>query len=181
MVGPLVACPGSAGGPSAPVARAAFASAAGRRPGLCSAPERGPALRDLHRERRLAGPGRDRVQSDPSCCHHHRASVGEGDHGHNPPQTHHDPSEDRTISPATHLAPAPRLAMGNSLDSPARQGPQPTSRDPILTTQPATAAPAELTWTTLTQRSAPQPRAHVVNKRLTSPARSSPDHRWIEA
>jgi len=138
-----------------------------------------PALRDLHRERRLAGPGRNRVQSDPSRCHHHRASVGEGDHGHNPPQTHHDPSEDRIISPATHLAPAPRLAMGNSLDSPARQGPQPTSRDPILTTQPATATPATLTWTTLTQRSAPQPRAHVVNKRLTSPARSSPDHRTL--
>jgi len=53
-----------------------------------------PALRRVHRQRRLARPGRHRVQPDPSRRECRRPITGQSDHRHHPPQADHRPRPD---------------------------------------------------------------------------------------
>jgi len=56
-----------------------------------------PALRGVHRQRRLARAGRDRVQPDPRVRHAGRPRTGEGNHRDDPPQIDHRPRTDRVL------------------------------------------------------------------------------------
>ena len=100
-----------------------------------------PSLGEVHRQRRLAGAGRHRVQPHPHRRHHHRPRYGEGDHRHHPPQADHRPGPGGDLSPADHLAPANRLALGNRVDPSVRPRLRTTSNGHFLTTQPSTARP----------------------------------------
>ena len=51
-----------------------------------------PALGKVHRQRRLAGPGRHRVQPHPRRGHDQRRRAGQGDHRHHPPQADRVPA-----------------------------------------------------------------------------------------
>ena len=56
------------------------------------------------------------VQPHPHRANHQRHRPGQGDHRHQPPQTHRRPSPGRVFSPADHPPPADRLAVGNRMD-----------------------------------------------------------------
>ena len=70
----------------------------------------------VHRERRLAGARRHRVQPHPSRREPDRPTVGKGHHRHDPSQTDHRAGTGRDLSTPDHPAPAPCLALGERLD-----------------------------------------------------------------
>jgi hypothetical protein len=89
---------------------------------------RPPPVRDLHRERRLAGPGRHRIQPHPDRRDYCRSGPRLRDNCHDPPETDQHPREDRVLRTPNHPAPTQRMALGNSLDEALRPRPLTTTK-----------------------------------------------------
>lgn len=70
-----------------------------------------PAVREVHRERSVAGARRDGVQPHPRRRHPRRTRPRTRDYRHDPPQAHRRPSSDRVLSPMRDHASTNRLAI----------------------------------------------------------------------
>ena len=83
-----------------------------------------PALRGVHRERRLAGARRDRVQPHPCRRHPRRpdTGIGPGPRHHSDRASHADPDSvpDRDLRTTADPAPTPGLALAERLDTAQR-------------------------------------------------------------
>ena len=111
-----------------------------------------PALREVHRQRSLAGAGRHRVQPHAHRRHDRRPRPGEGDHRHHPPQADQRPGPGGDLSTTGHPAPTDRLSLGNREDPPVHPRLRATDTSDDLTTQPSR-RDRTTTWNTPTARS----------------------------
>ncbi len=75
-----------------------------------------PALRQVHRQRRLARAGRHGVQPHPSSRDHHRPGTRQGHHRHHPPQADRRARPSGVIGTQDHPAPPDRMALGDRLE-----------------------------------------------------------------
>jgi len=95
---------------------------------------RSPALSQLHRERGLAGAGRDGFQPDPGGRDAGRHRTGQVEDRDGPPQADHRASPPRVLGSTDHPAPPSGLAMGERLDPPVHPNKRTTARTDDLTT-----------------------------------------------
>ena len=92
-----------------------------------------PAVGQVRRQRRLAGPRGHGVQPHPRRRQHGRSTAPQGDHRHAASTTRPRPGPHRQVRPATDPAPAGRLALAERLDRPVHPQLRTTRRDISLT------------------------------------------------
>jgi hypothetical protein len=147
-------------------------------------PDRPSTIGVVYRERRVAGPGDDRVQPHPRRRPPRLHLPRPGHHRHHPPPVDQRPRPDRPLRPAAHRAPADPVALGRGLAGPVRRGDQPATRrlsahhqtrrtfrpDPALTVEQP-------------DRPASRPRAQQAQtqaRSITTARRSIQFRRWIQ-
>ena len=130
---------------------------------------RAPAVRDLHRERRLAGPGRDLVQPDPRRRDPRLEVPRPGHHRDDPHPPHRSPGPHRPLRTPAPPALTSAVALGNGLARDVHRRRR-TTRPRDLTTQPQQAQPRTPTWKPRTDRH----RHHARIKITTIRAESAP-------
>jgi hypothetical protein len=99
---------------------------------------RARTIGEVHRQRCLARPRRDRVQPDPCCCPDRQRDPRPCPHRHRAPHPGQRGCPDREPSPPLAVAPTPGLAMADPTRTPLRHRPQPARCRRPLTTRPHT-------------------------------------------
>ena len=140
-----------------------------------------PALRCVHRQRRLAGALGDRVHPHPRRRQPHRAEPDESDHGDDPPEADRGAGTGRDLGTSGHPAPPPGVAVGDRLDGAVRPGQRPaasprgltTTRQPLLDPRTTVEHPDSKVRPTITS-STTSPDGNPIRRAPSS-------HRWIRA
>src|SRR5450830_239421 len=120
-----------------------------------------PAIGSVHRKRRLARPGRHRIQPHPRRSNHRRRWHGQSNNGHHPPETGQRPSEDRVFRKANHASPARPMAMGKRLGGPVRSDLRATTTSAHLLSRSTPTHHQDNEWNQRAERSDDQSRPRI--------------------
>jgi hypothetical protein len=139
-----------------------------------------PALRCVHRQRRLAGARGHRVQPHPHRGNPRRTRPRESDHRDPAPQADPGALPGRDIRTTHHPAPTPGLALGDRLDRSVRARQRPTQPSRGLTIR-RKRHDRRAPWNTPAARPGDQPRPTTLKTRPQAADHPPSAHRWIRA